>query len=68
LTDSLGVLAAVAAAAALPEHPATTVARLAIGSATTGTHLHLAGYVVGAAVAVLAVRRYAAGISPERFG
>ncbi|WP_254837639.1 ABC transporter permease [Natronomonas marina] len=68
LTYSLGALAAFAAAAALPEHPATTVARLAIGSATTGTHLHLAGYVVGAAVAVLAVRRYAAGISPERFG
>ena len=68
LTYSLGALAAFTAAAGLPEHPSTTVARLAIGSASTTTHLHVAGYVATAVVVAAAVRAYAAGISPERFG
>ena len=68
LTYSLGALAAFAAAAGLPEHPATTVARLAIGSAARTTWLHLAGYVVAAVVVAIAVRRYAGAVSPERFG
>ena len=68
LTYSLGALAAFAAAAGLPEHPATTVARLAIGSAAPTTWCHLAGYVVAAVVVAVAVRRYAGTVSPERFG
>ena len=67
LTYSLGALAAFAAATALPEAPSTTVARLAIGSALATTYLHVAGYVAVAVLAALAVRGYAAGISPERF-
>jgi len=68
LTYSFGALAAFAAAAALPEHPATTVALLAIGSATTLTYLHVAGYAAAALVAALATRRYVTRISPERYG
>ena len=67
LTYSLGALAAFTAAAGLPEHPATTVALLAIGSPTTLTYAHVAGYAVAAVVAALAVRRYVSSISAERF-
>ena len=67
LTYSLGALAAFAAAAALPEHPATTVALLAIGSATGVTLAHVAGYAVVAVLAALSVRRYVTGIPPERY-
>ena len=67
LTYSLGALAAFTAAAGLPEHPATTVALLAIGSPTTLTYAHVAGYAVAAVVAAVAVRRYVSGISAERF-
>jgi len=68
LTYSLGALAAFAAAAALPEHPATTVALLAIGSATQVSLAHVAGYAVAAVLAALSVRRYVTEISPERYG
>jgi ABC-type Na+ efflux pump permease subunit len=68
LTYSLGMLTAFAAAAALPEHPATTVALLAIGSATRVTLAHVAGYVVAAVLAAVVLRRYVARISPERYG
>jgi ABC-type Na+ efflux pump permease subunit len=68
LTYSLGALSAFAAAAALPEHPATTVALLAIGSATRLTLAHVAGYVAAAVLAAVAVRGYVAGLSPERYG
>jgi len=45
-------------AVVLPEHPATTVAKLAVDSPTTGTYLHVVG-AVGLAVATYAVaRRY----------
>jgi ABC-type Na+ efflux pump permease subunit len=40
----------------LPEHPATTVAKLAVDSATTGTMLHVAGYVAVAAIAFVLAR------------
>ena len=67
-TISKDDVAAFAAATGLPEPPATTVARLAIGSAARTTWLHLAGYVVAAVVVAVAVRRYAGAVSPERFG
>ncbi len=67
LTYSLGALAAFAAAAALPEHPATTVALLAIGSATRLTLVHVAGYAAAAIVATFVTRRYVSRISPERY-
>jgi ABC-type Na+ efflux pump permease subunit len=56
LTYSLGMLAAFAGAGLLPEHPATTVTRLAIDSASVSTYAHLGGAVV-AAVGVAAVLR-----------
>jgi len=68
LTYSFAALALFAAAATLPEHPATTVARLTIDSATTGTYLHVAGYVLVAALIALAVRTWVARIDPESLG
>lgn len=65
LTYSFGMLAAFAATAGLPEHPATTVALFAIDSATTTTYAHLAGYVALALVFGLAVRRYVGRVDPE---
>ncbi|WP_255195907.1 ABC transporter permease [Halorarius litoreus] len=56
LLYSLGVLAVFAVAAFLPEHPATTVARLAIGSATETTFLLVAGYAVVGVLVTVAVR------------
>ena len=67
LTYSLGALAAFTAAAGLPEHPATTVALLAIGSPTRLTFAHVAGYAVAAVLVGLVVRRYVGGVSAERF-
>ena len=67
LTYSLGALAAFTAAAGLPEHPATTVALLAIGSPTRFTFAHVAGYAVAAVLVGLAVRWYVGGVSAERF-
>ena len=49
----------------LPEHPATTVAKLAVDSATTGSYLHLAGYGVAAVVGVALARRLAGRTDPE---
>jgi len=58
------VLALFGLAALLPEHPATTVARLAVGSGTTGTIAHV-GFFAAVAVAVaLGTRRYVGGIDP----
>jgi len=52
-------------AALLPEHPATTVARLSVGSATPGTLAHVAGFVAVAVLAALAARRYAGRVDAE---
>jgi len=68
LTYSLGAVAALAAASLLPEHPATTISRFAIGSPSLSTYAHLAGYLAAAAVAAVALRRYVARIDPERLG
>jgi ABC-type Na+ efflux pump permease subunit len=49
----------------LPEHPATTVARLAVASATQVTMAHVVGFAVAATVAYAAVRTYADRLNPE---
>jgi len=62
---SSGVLAAALVASLLPEHPANTVAKLAVGSATTGTWLAVVAYVALGAVAYLAVRVAVGRLDPE---
>ncbi len=49
----------------LPEHPATTVAKLAVDSATLGTYAHVVGFSVGAALLYAGARRYASSIDVE---
>ncbi len=49
----------------LPEHPATTAAKLAIDSATAVTYAHVVGYVVLAAALYGLTRRYVDRIEPE---
>ena len=55
-------------AALLPEHPAATVARLAVGSATGGTFAHVAGFLVLATVGAIALRSYAGRVDAESLG
>ncbi|WP_255149551.1 ABC transporter permease [Halorarius halobius] len=66
LLYSLGTLAVFAVAALLPAHPATTVARLAIGSATTATHLSVVVYLAAGVAVAAAVRWYATRLDAER--
>ena len=68
LTYSFGALAAFAAATALPEHPGTTVALLAIDSPTLTTYAHLGGYVITAAAAVVALRVFVGSLDAESLG
>ena len=49
----------------LPEHPATTVAKLAVGSPTLTTSLHVVGYAVAAVVGFVLARRLVVGTDPE---
>jgi ABC-type Na+ efflux pump permease subunit len=49
----------------LPEHPATTVAKLAVDSPTTLTFLHVAGYAVGAVTLYLLARAVTRRTDPE---
>jgi ABC-type Na+ efflux pump permease subunit len=65
LLYSVGILVVFGAAALLPEHPATTVALLAIDSATATTYLSVAGYAVGAVALAALVRAYAARLDPD---
>ncbi|WP_440769217.1 ABC transporter permease [Natronorubrum sp. DTA28] len=53
---SVGIVAALVVATLLPEHPANTVAKFAIGSPTATTWLSLAGYCLIALVVFLGVR------------
>jgi ABC-2 type transport system permease protein len=53
---STGVLAIVALTTLLPEHPANTIARLAIGSTGPGTWIAVLGYLAIGAGAYLAIR------------
>ena len=65
LCYSFGVLAAFALAGFVPEHPATTVARVGVGSATATTYTTLAVTVLAAVAGTLAVGRLVARIDPE---
>jgi len=49
----------------LPEHPATTVAKLGVDSATRLTYLHVGGYAVAAVVAYALARTITARTNPE---
>jgi ABC-type Na+ efflux pump permease subunit len=53
-------------AALLPEHPATTVARLAVGSDTVLTHLHVLGIATVAVGLYLGLRVLTGRVDPER--
>jgi ABC-type Na+ efflux pump permease subunit len=68
LTYSLSMLAAFTAAGLLPEHPATTVALLAIDSATVTTYAHLGGTVVAAVGAALVLRVWVGEFDAESLG
>jgi ABC-type Na+ efflux pump permease subunit len=68
LSYSLGLLAAFAAAALLPEHPATTVALLAIDSATVTTYAHLGGAIVAAVGFAAVLRVWVRGFDAESLG
>ncbi|MFB6165970.1 MAG: ABC transporter permease [Haloarculaceae archaeon] len=65
LIYSVGVLALFGAAVLLPEHPATTVAKLAIDSPTATTYGLVALYAVLAVGLYAAVRRYVGGVDAE---
>ncbi|PSQ45793.1 sodium ABC transporter permease [Halobacteriales archaeon SW_7_68_16] len=62
---SSGILLIVAATLLLPEHPVNTVAKLAIGSATTTTWIAVAGYGVIGVVAYVVVNRIVARLGYE---
>jgi ABC-type Na+ efflux pump permease subunit len=49
----------------LPEHPATTVAKLAVDSPTAVTYAHVAGFLAAAALLLAAVRLLAGRTDPE---
>ena len=49
----------------LPEHPATTVAKLAVDSPTTVTYLHVAGYAAAATGAYVLARAVTRRTDPE---
>ncbi|WP_440765360.1 ABC transporter permease [Natronorubrum sp. DTA7] len=53
---SVGIVAALVVATLLPEHPANTVAKFAIGSPTATAWLSLAGYCLVAVVVFIGVR------------
>ena len=68
LSYSLGLLAAFAVAALLPEHPATTVALLAIDSATITPYAHLGGAVVAALGFAAVLRVWVRNFDAESLG
>lgn len=65
LLYSILVLFAFGTLVFLPEHPATTVAKLAVDSPTTITYLHVAGYATAAATVYLLARFIAGRTDPE---
>jgi len=65
LLYSILVLVLFGATLALPEHPASTIARLSVDSATTLTFAHVAGFAVLAIGLYALTRRYAGAIDPE---
>jgi ABC-type Na+ efflux pump permease subunit len=67
LLYSLVMLTGLSAAVFLPEHPANTIARLAIGSPGTETFLAAAGYVVIALVALIGIAVVTTRVDPDTF-
>ncbi len=65
LLYSVVVLALFAAAALLPEHPAGTVASLAVDSATVTTFAHVTGITIVAVTIYATVRWYVGRLDPE---
>ena len=65
LLYSGGVIGALVASIALPEHPANTVAKLAVGNPTTTTWLSLAVYTTVGIAAFLALRWAVSRLGPE---
>jgi len=65
LIYSVGVLAIFAGAILLPEHPSTTVAKLAVDSATTTTYALVGVYAAVAVGLYLLARRFVARVDPE---
>ncbi|MFC7134490.1 MULTISPECIES: ABC transporter permease [Salinibaculum] len=65
LLYSVLVIVLFGAAVLLPEHPATTAAKLAVDSATATTYAHVAGFAVLAVALYAVTRRYADGIDAE---
>jgi ABC-type Na+ efflux pump permease subunit len=65
LLYSVLTLVVFGAAILLPEHPATTAAKLAVDSPTLVTYGHVVGYVVLAAALFALTRRYVDRIEPE---
>jgi ABC-type Na+ efflux pump permease subunit len=65
LLYSIGTLVIFGAAVMLPEHPATTAAKLAVDSPTVVTYAHVVGYIAVAVVGYFAVRRFVATVRPE---
>jgi ABC-2 type transport system permease protein len=66
LLYSILVIALFGAAVVLPEHPATTVAKLAVASPTATTFAHVTGFVVVGIALFTLTRRFAGGLDPER--
>ena len=64
LLYSGGVLGALVLSTLLPEHPANTIAKLAVGSSTTTTWLSLVAYGLLGVVAVVALRRVVDRLDP----
>lgn len=54
-------------AVVLPEHPATTIAKLAVDSPTLGTYAHVVGAVALAVGGYALARRYADGVDASQF-
>lgn len=65
LLYSVVTLVVFGGAVLLPEHPATTAAKLAIDSPTMTTYGHVLGYVVLAGLLYAVTRRYVDRIEPE---
>lgn len=68
LSYSLGLLAAFSAAALLPEHPATTIALLAIDSATATTYAHVGSGIVAAVGFAVLLRVWVREFDGESLG
>jgi ABC-type Na+ efflux pump permease subunit len=68
LVYSVGVLSVFVVASVLPEHPANTVAKFAIGSPTGTTWGLLAGYLVVGALVLLATRFLVGRVSVDQLG